>query len=314
MSSSKTSTPNSQSRRKQPLAGKTHEQTASTSASTAAESEKPHTPSPNDHKSSKDPSLKSAELQPSTKGTGQTSPNLPKRSSPQSENSAFQCSNSASATADEENPNTNDQGHNEKQKIEVKPSKEKPKVDICPICLDDCTEPKQLNKCGHAFCSACIDQYFQTIKPQCPCCFTIYGEIRGNQPENGIMTHHVRKRRLPGFTNNSFGTIEITYYFPDGIQDDRHPNPGKRYHGTTRVAYLPDNTEGRRIFKLLQKAFELRQTFTVGQSRTTGYDNVVTWNDIHHKTNFYGGMENFGYPDDTYFNRVLQELAAKGIQ
>ena len=52
-------------------------------------------------------------------------------------------------------------------------------IDRCAICLDDCVEIKQLDKCGHTFCTACIDYYFQTVKPQCPCCFTIYGEIRG---------------------------------------------------------------------------------------------------------------------------------------
>ena len=45
------------------------------------------------------------------------------------------------------------------------------------------------------------------------------------------------------------------------------------------------------MLKLLERAFELRQTFTIGQSRTTGCDNVVTWNDIHHKTSITGGME-----------------------
>jgi hypothetical protein len=58
-----------------------------------------------------------------------------------------------------------------------------------------------------------------------------------------------------------------------------------------RRAYLPDNHDGRHVLKLLEKAFELRQIFTVGQSRTTGQDNVVTWNDIHHKTHYSGGME-----------------------
>jgi deltex-like protein len=64
-----------------------------------------------------------------------------------------------------------------------------------------------------------------------------------------------------------------------------------RYHGTTREAYLPDNQEGRHVLGLLERAFALRQIFTIGQSRTTGCDNVVTWNDIHHKTNYSGGME-----------------------
>jgi len=196
----------------------------------------------------------------------------------------------------------------------VIPSKEKTEIDRCAICLDDYTEPKQLDKCSHKFCTDCIDHYFQAVKPQCPCCFTIYGEIRGNQPENGTMTYTTLNTRLPGFGRNSSGTIKITYHFPSGIQDENHPNPGAPYYGTTREAYLPDNPEGRHVLKLLERAFNLRQIFTVGQSRTTGRDNVVTWNDIHHKTSTHGGMENFGYPDKTYLNRVQQELSAKGIK
>ncbi|CAF1202552.1 unnamed protein product [Rotaria sordida] len=195
-----------------------------------------------------------------------------------------------------------------------KKSIEKIEIDRCAICLDDCTEPKQLDKCSHIFCRTCIDHYFEAIKPQCPCCFTIYGEIRGNQPVNGTMTIDTSKHRLPGSEHYSRGTIRITYYFPHGIQDESHPNPGKPYQGTTRQAFLPDNRDGRHILELLQRAFELRQIFTIGQSRTTGYDNVITWNDIHHKTNIHGGVENFGYPDKTYLYRVKQELAAKGIK
>lgn len=92
------------------------------------------------------------------------------------------------------------------------------------------------------------------------------------------------------------------------------------YHGTARKAYLPDNDEGRHVLQLLERAFKLRQTFTIGQSRTTGQENVVTWNDIHHKTNYSGGTEkyvfvrlssfeeysssfSFGYPDANYLKR-----------
>ena len=63
-----------------------------------------------------------------------------------------------------------------------------------------------------------------------------------------------------------------------------HPNPGKRYKGTKRVAYLPDNKEGKEIYELLLKAFNAKLTFTIGRSTTTGQEDVVTWNDIHHKT------------------------------
>ena len=71
------------------------------------------------------------------------------------------------------------------------------------------------------------------------------------------------------------------------FQED-HPNPGKWYSGTTRTAYLPDNPEGREISRLLRKAFEARLVFTIGKSNTTGQDNVVIWNDIHHKTSLSG--------------------------
>ena len=117
----------------------------------------------------------------------------------------------------------------------------KDEQDRCAICLDDCTDPKQLQKCSHVFCRACIDHYFQTVKPQCPCCFTIYGEIRGNasvvglsasslalgnQPLNGTMTIDKSKHRLAGFEQDSRGTIHILYHFPNGLQDVRALNEG----------------------------------------------------------------------------------------
>jgi len=51
----------------------------------------------------------------------------------------------------------------------------------------------------------------------------------------------------------------------------------------------------------------------VGTSVTTGKQNTVVWNGIHHKTSLGGGTQYFGYPDATYFNRVKEELASKGV-
>lgn len=70
-----------------------------------------------------------------------------------------------------------------------------------------------------------------------------------------------------------------------------HPNPGVRYPGTTRVAYLPDCPEGNKVLTLFRKAFDQRLTFTIGTSMTTGRPNVITWNDIHHKTSCTGGPQ-----------------------
>ena len=112
---------------------------------------------------------------------------------------------------------------------------------------------------------------------------------------------------LPGY--RGCGTIVINYYIPDGTQGPQHPNPGQRYTGTHRTAYLPDNQEGREVLKvlvlyrniitvmtslsvliqLLQKAWDAKLIFTIGMSHTTRLDNTVIWNDIHHKTNSHGG-------------------------
>lgn len=185
----------------------------------------------------------------------------------------------------------------------------KSRDDYCCICMDIHTNPKTLHKCSHKFCTHCIDEHFK-VRPVCPLCFVAYGVITGNQPE-GSMHHTVSPIRLPGYEDSN--TIVIHYSFIDGIQTAQHPNPGQVYEGTSRTAYLPNNTEGQKVLRLLQEAFRRKLTFTVGRSRTTGCDNVVTWNDIHHKTGTTGGADNFGYPDSTYLNRVTEELAALGV-
>ena len=72
---------------------------------------------------------------------------------------------------------------------------------------------------------------------------------------------------------------------------DEHPNPDTPYEGIQRSGYVPNNEKGRLVAKLLNVAFSRRLVFTIGRSRTTGKDGVITWNDIHHKTRMYGGPE-----------------------
>ena len=69
---------------------------------------------------------------------------------------------------------------------------------------------------------------------------------------------------------------------------EEHPRPGKRFSGTVRFAFLPDCAEGREVCDMLRRAFDARLIFTIGRSITTGLDNVVVWNDIHHKTETRG--------------------------
>ncbi|WAR21321.1 DTX3L-like protein [Mya arenaria] len=115
-----------------------------------------------------------------------------------------------------------------------------------------------------------------------------------------------------------FCTECIDGYFKTGKQvcptcfREQHSNPGAWYKGITRTAYLPDNREGKTVCRLLKEAFRRRLIFTIGRSRTTGQEGVITWNDIHHKTDHRPNTQ-FGYPDSTYLARVTEELAAKGV-
>ncbi|XP_074531436.1 uncharacterized protein LOC141794805 [Halichoeres trimaculatus] len=184
------------------------------------------------------------------------------------------------------------------------------KEETCPICMDTFFKKTQL-KCKHEFCEECLEQLKKSMGPMCPVCKHVYGKIEGNQPF-GTMTWRSCGQSLPGFPN--CGHIVITYNIPSGIQTENHPDPGKSFHGTTRMAFLPDNKEGKEVLYLLKKAFEQKLIFTVGTPRTTGAENQVTWNDIHHKTSMTGGATGFGYPDPHYLRRVKEELKAKGIE
>ncbi|NXA82121.1 DTX3L ligase, partial [Thryothorus ludovicianus] len=187
---------------------------------------------------------------------------------------------------------------------------EEKEEDECPICKDRIIDKETLEKCKHAFCKICIDRAM-TYKKVCPVCNTVCGVLTGNQPE-GTMSTRTMPFSLPGYPNCD--TIEIAYDMRGGTQNSSHPNPGKHYGPAYRIAYLPDNEEGREILQLLKRAFDQKLIFTVGQSRTTGAPSAITWNDIHHKTAIDGGPTQFGYPDPLYLQRVRSELKAKGIE
>ncbi|XP_008706473.2 E3 ubiquitin-protein ligase DTX3L [Ursus maritimus] len=182
--------------------------------------------------------------------------------------------------------------------------------DICSICFDTISNEQVLSKCKHAFCTPCIDKAL-SYKPVCPVCQTSYGIQKGNQPE-GTMTVTVLEDSLPGY--ESCGSIVIHYNMKGGTQTKEHPNPGKKYSGVQRTAYLPNNEEGNEVLRLLRKAFDQKLIFTVGESRSLGVCDVITWNDIHHKTSRTGGPQTYGYPDPGYLKRVKEELKNKGIE
>ncbi|KAM4576517.1 uncharacterized protein PAE49_006593 isoform 1-T2 [Odontesthes bonariensis] len=182
----------------------------------------------------------------------------------------------------------------------------------CPICMEPIeSKEKKTLRCKHSFCKDCLKKAFD-YKPVCPICGQLYGILKGIQPDGGTMNITKDNLSLPGY--EKYGTIIIHYYIPNGIQKEEHPNPGQAFQGGSRTAYLPDTSEGRAILKLLQRAFDQRLIFTIGQSTTSGRNNMVTWNDIHHKTSTHGGPSHYGYPDPEYLSRVQEELKVKGIE
>ncbi|XP_028270136.1 E3 ubiquitin-protein ligase DTX3L [Parambassis ranga] len=192
------------------------------------------------------------------------------------------------------------------------PTHSKDPEDSCPICMEPIAEKeKKTLRCKHSFCRDCLKRAFE-YKPVCPTCGQLYGTLTGTQPEGGTMKVTTHSSSLPGYKN--YGTIIIEYHIPSGIQKEEHPNPGQPYEGVFRTAYLPDSSEGRMILNLLKRAFDQRLIFTIGRSTTSGRNNMVTWNDIHHKTTTHGGPTHYGYPDSDYLKRVQDELRVKGIE
>ncbi|KAI1730565.1 ring finger domain-containing protein [Ditylenchus destructor] len=192
----------------------------------------------------------------------------------------------------------------------------------CSICLSElvpeptsdspagCDELVQLTLCEHIFHKDCLEAAFN-VRKQCPNCMKWYSAAIGNQPKGSTMTVRKIAGTVPGHPE-ARGWHEIMYHVPKGVQKKDHPRPGVPFKSDTRVAFLPDSVEGTVVLRMLQLAFEQRLIFTIGDSVTTGKKNVPIWN-VHHKTSMRGGPQNYGYPDETYFDRAKQELNSLGI-
>ena len=85
----------------------------------------------------------------------------------------------------------------------------------CVICMDRVNKPKKL-KCGHIFCTDCIDSYFSSCKKVCPTCGVVCGIVKGDQPKGTMDIKHEKYLDCAGFERA--GSFVITYSFPSGIQ------------------------------------------------------------------------------------------------
>lgn len=179
--------------------------------------------------------------------------------------------------------------------------------DECAICLEKVCKEKsvKIKTCQHEFHLSCLQDSMQH-NPRCPTCRLPLDAARGKSP-SGTMTIEPSYQDCPGF-GDGVKTIQIKYDIPSGVQKDYHENPNQRFSGTTRVAYVPDNSEGRKLLKRLKYAWTHGLTFRVGTSLTTHQPNQVTWTSIHHKTSLHGGTH--GFPDASYMDNVNNSLDA----
>ena len=120
---------------------------------------------------------------------------------------------------------------------------------------------------------------------------------------------------VAGFENCGVLIIKYSIDIPKDsqpLQDFTHPHPGRLYkiQGFPRSALLPDNEKGRKVLDLFITAFQRRLTFTIGKSKTTQEEDCVIWGEISHKTSTDGL---YGYPDPSYLDRTIEQLAAMGI-
>ena len=76
------------------------------------------------------------------------------------------------------------------------------------------------------------------------------------------------------------------------MQDDM-PSPGRKYASTTKTAFFPMSTEGIRVVDSLQQSFTARRLFTIKPSSDASNDDELVWNGICHKTNVFGGPQQY---------------------
>ena len=187
----------------------------------------------------------------------------------------------------------------------------------CSLCM----EPAQhaLVTCGHhVVCDACLDSFLDNIS-KCPLCNARFAPEPGCCPD-GTVTVKRLPTALPGFSNNSAvtkkggGTWSLYFDMPSGTQTDRvGGNVGQKFAGKSETAFFPDTKVGRDRARRVLRAFRGGILFRVGMSVTLGVDNRTTFNGVHLKTAPDHRSGSYCYPDDSYLDRVDQELKSKGF-
>lgn len=194
---------------------------------------------------------------------------------------------------------------------------------ICNICLESLdihtTErdqvPVRTRICGHSYHLACITRWVgeKSASSQCPVCRKALFTLTGNQPVESGNDFEVFEHpsNLPG--NSECTTYILRFTIQSGIQTMDMPLPLEPYAGLTLVCYLPNNSEGKELIRLLHVAWDRRLLFRIGTNTKTGRKDQVIPNGFEFKVNREGGIQNYGFPDPSYMNRLKVDLKDVGV-
>ncbi|KAG0259527.1 hypothetical protein BG011_002575 [Mortierella polycephala] len=194
--------------------------------------------------------------------------------------------------------------------------------DECPICKEamsmnnPVSTTVKIRSCKHCFHERCIEEWFRCDYGQfkCPICNV---PCQSSRSDNGTGSR-LRLGPMPdGSMGYTFDAHFSCYFVLFSIPPHTIPDPADPEHKTitvprtTRSAIIPFTARlGPLIMIRLICAFYYGHIFRVGQSLTTGNDNVVVWNGIHMRTSFQGS---YGFPAPDFERTCWEELNQKCI-
>jgi deltex-like protein len=152
----------------------------------------------------------------------------------------------------------------------------------CIIYLEEMSGPVARLDCAHQYHLECLKET-AIREAKCPTCRQPFQQ---QTPYGQMPSGHMNVMRAPNVTcaGRAKGSLWIHYVFHKGRQQSYHPNPGQRYNGTSRAAFLPDTPQGHQLCSCLVEAFQYGLTSRVGTSLTSGLTDQITWASIPHKT------------------------------
>ena len=194
-------------------------------------------------------------------------------------------------------------------------------ADVCNICFENLVEnaenpretPVVVRECAHSFHVECIRRWLAE-KSTCPVCRKSLFTITGFQPRSPLSTFEVTENPHEHITGYAeCGTLTLTFHIEPGIQGSDMPLPNERHFGLNMTCFLPNNSEGQELVRLLRIAWTRGLLFRIGFNPNSHRMDWVVPNGIEFKLRKDSGMLAQGYPDPSYMNRLKCDLKDVGV-